>query len=450
MKKIKSKLIINSLYAAVLTASSFIMCNSSFAQNNNQASIKSIPIDRIIAIVNNNIITQKELLIEANKIEKQLISIGKSINIDKYIFLNEVLERLITDKILLQRARDVGISISDAEFSNIVQTTAKKNNITIDEYLDAIKKAGVDLNQWKQDQVNNLVLSRLRQKEVEPLVRVSETEIDSYLSSLSGVSVTPLEKFHISLIYLPNGGNLDKEIVNKNREKAQSVLDSIINNTLTFKQAQQYYLNKDNQDKQNIIVSDLGSLPNQISEVLLRMNRQQLWPNLLETNNGFYILYLNDKKIDANLREKAVQIPQTNVRHILLRVAGDANEKEVKQRLLEIKNKIDSGVDMASLATVYSQDGSSSNGGNMGWVSHGEMVPEFEQAMNVLQPGKVSNPIRTDYGYHLIQVISRRIKSVGLGQQREAARQVLNERKTEIIYQDWVRNLREKAFVDIK
>lgn len=406
-------------------------------------------LDRIAAVVNNNIITQKELLNNAQAIEKQLASIGKPLNISRENFLKEVLERLITDKVLIQRARDVGLTLNEAEFNNIVAATAKQNNMTLESYITTIEKAGVNLKQWKQDQINNILLGRLRQKEVEPLVKVSESEIDSYLSALTGVTVAPLEKFDISRIYLPNNGGLDKQTLDKSREKAQNALDSINNGSLTFEQAQKYYSESSNKNPR-VVLSDLGQLPSEISDVLLRMKREQIWPNLLETKEGFYILKLNDRIIDTGSREKAIQIPQTRVRQILLRVAGTTSEKDAKERLSQIKKRIDAGEDFGSLATLYSQDGSAMNGGNMSWVSLGEMVPEFEQAMNILNINQVSNPVRTDYGYHLIQVLERRIKSVGIGQQREAAKKVLTERKTEIIYQDWVRNLRERAFVEYK
>ncbi len=409
-------------------------------------------IDGVAAIVNNNIITQKELLNNADAIEKQLAASGKKIQVSRQEFLKEVLERLISDKVQIQRARDVSITLSDAEFNSIIESTAKQNNMTSAQFLENLQKAGVKMAQWKEEQRNNIILGRLRQKEVEPLVKVSESEIDSYLSSLTGVTVAPLEEFNISRIFIPNGGgDLDKDALNKSRDKAQKVLDDITSGSITFEKAISYYSKVPESEKQNeIIISDFSQIPVEISTVLLRMQRQQLWPYLIETKSGFYIIRLNNRQNNDKMRNKAVQIPQTKVRQILIRVAGATSEKEAKQRLIDIKKRIDNGEDMATLATLYSQDGSAMSGGNMNWVSQGEMVPEFEQAMNLLPAGKVSIPVRTDYGYHLIQVIDRRVKDVGIGQQRETARRVLTERKTEIVYQDWVRNLREKAFVDYK
>jgi peptidyl-prolyl cis-trans isomerase SurA len=410
-------------------------------------------VDRIIAVVNNNVITQKELLNNADAIEKQLASIGKKVQVTRAEFLKEVLERLISDKVQIQRARDVGINLSDMEFNSIIESTSKQNNLTSAQFLESLQKAGVNMKQWQEEQRNNIILGRLRQKEVEPLVKVSESEIDSYLSSLAGVTVAASEEYSISRIFIPNaGGNLDKDALNKSREKAQKVLDDIVNGQISFEKAISYYSKapEASTSQTEILISDFAQLPSDVSTVLLRMQRQQLWPYLIETKSGFYILRLNDKKNNNNTRNTAIQIPQTKVRQILIRVAGVTSEKDAKQRLLDIKARIDKGEDMATLATLYSQDGSAMSGGNMNWVSKGEMVPEFEQVMNVLPIGQVSSPVRTDYGYHLIQVLERRVKDVSVGQQRETARRVLTERKTEIVYQDWVRNLREKAFVDYK
>jgi peptidyl-prolyl cis-trans isomerase SurA len=414
-------------------------------------------IDGIVAVVNNNVITYQELSAYASLVQKQLEGLGNKIDVKQPAFLKEILERLIIDKIQLQRAKDLGIAISEAEFNQILELTTQQNKLSVAEYIAKLEKAGINAKQWKQDQYNNIILARLRQKEVDSLVKVNESEIDSYLSSLTGVTVAPLEEFNISRIFIPYANSLNKDSMNaeelsKQREKSRQVLEDILAQKITFIQGiRQYSKAPEVENKQyELNINDFSKLPNDVGGVLLRMKRQQTWPDLIETADGFYILRLNDRKNNAELREKAVQIPQTQVRHILIRVAGDVNEKDAKERLIKIKQRIEAGESMSSLASLYSQDGSAANNGNMGWVNLGEMVPEFEQAMNVLPLNQISQPIRTDYGYHLIQVLGRRIKSVGVNQQRETAKNVLIERKTEIVYQDWLRNLRESAFVDYR
>ncbi len=414
-------------------------------------------IDGIVAIVNNSVVTHQELTAYASLVQKQLESLGNKVDVKQPVFLKEILERLIIDKIQLQRAKDLGINISEAEFNQILELTVKQSKLTVPTYMAQLEKSGINLKQWKQDQYNNIILARLRQKEVDTLVKVSESEIDSYLSSLTGVTVAPLEEFNISRIFIPykNGltkDGVDLEDLSKQRDKSRQILDDILAQKIAFTDAiRQYSKAPEVEQKQyDLIINDFSKLPSDVAGILLRMQRQQTWPELIETPEGFYILRLNDRRNNDQLREKAVQIPQTQVRQILVRVAGDMNEKEAKQHLTKIKQRIDAGESMASLASLYSQDGSAANNGNMGWVSLGEMVPEFEQAMNILQINQISQPIRTDYGYHLIQVLDRRIKSVGVNQQRETAKNVLLERKTEMVYQDWLRNLRERAFVDYR
>jgi peptidyl-prolyl cis-trans isomerase SurA len=430
-------------------------------------------IDRIAVIVNNNVITKRELLSNANTILQQLKNMGKEIKVNDQDFLREVLERLITDKVLLQRARDTKINFNDSEMNEIIKYTAQQNKMTEQQYLETLSKAGVNLPQWREDQKNNIILGRLRQKEVEPRVKVSESEIDSYISSLAGVTVAPLEEFNISRILIPNGnGNStnanisnntnsttnigDQDNINKAFEKANQILSDIKDSKITFEQAIKYYSKapESNAAISNITISDISKLPTEVSSVLLRIKRQQIWPEVIETSNGFYILRLNDKIIKENQRQQAVIIPQTKVRQILIRVSGTngngVSEKEAKERLLALKKRINAGEDMGALATLYSQDGSASNGGSMNWVNAGETVPEFEQAMDVLSIGNVSNPVRTDYGYHLIQVLDRKLKTVPVVQQRDEVRNILKERKTEIAYQDWIKELRQRAFVEYK
>ncbi len=423
---------------------------SSKADASNAVKVKSI--DGIAAIVNNNVITKRELIANANSIQQQLKNAGKNINVSQQDFLKEILERLINDKVQLQRARDIGVNLSDAEIISLIKATAAKNNMTLEQYVQAIEKTGVNIKQWKEDAINNIVLDRLRQKEVEPKVKVSEAEIDSYISSLVGVTVSASEEFNISRVFIPNTGKFDQETLNKETEKANEILANILNNNISFEQAMKYYSKaKEASSASSISIANTKSLPSEVLTVLLRMQRQQIWPEVIKTKDGYYILRLNDKIVtNKQVRQEAVEIPQTKVRQILIRVAGTTSEKDAKQRLSELKKKIEAGEDMASLASLYSQDGSAMNGGSMNWVSLGEMVPEFEQAMNVLAVGKVSDPVRTDYGYHLIQVLERRVKTVAVSQQREEARNVLKERKTEIVYQDWVKDLRTRAFVDYK
>ncbi|MEK6293851.1 MAG: peptidylprolyl isomerase, partial [Paraburkholderia tropica] len=173
-------------------------------------------------------------------------------------------------------------------------------------------------------------------------------------------------------------------------------------------------------------------------------------PSVIRTNDGFEIVRLVERRQGQGTSASAPQLVQTHVRHILLRVGDGMSEPEARQKLLEIRREVAAGGDFAKFARTYSQDGSASQGGDLGWISPGETVPEFERAMNTLQDGQISEPVRTEYGYHLIQVLGRREAEGSVAQQMDLARQAIGQRKAEQAYADWLRQLRDSAYVDYK
>lgn len=171
---------------------------------------------------------------------------------------------------------------------------------------------------------------------------------------------------------------------------------------------------------------------------------------MIRTNDGFEVVRLVDRRSGQGTSSDAPKLVQTHVRHILLRVGDGMSEPQARQKLLEIKKEIAAGGDFAKFAHTYSQDGSSSQGGDLGWISPGETVPEFERAMNTLQDGQISDPVRSEYGYHLIQVLERRESEGSIAQQMDLARQAIGQRKAEQAYADWLRELRDTAYVEVK
>jgi peptidyl-prolyl cis-trans isomerase SurA len=170
----------------------------------------------------------------------------------------------------------------------------------------------------------------------------------------------------------------------------------------------------------------------------------------IRTDGGFEVIKLVDRRPGQGTSADAPKIVQTHVRHILLRVTDGSSEPAARQKLLDIKADVLKGGDFANYARTYSQDGSASAGGDLGWISPGETVPEFERAMNNLKDGDVSDPVRSEYGYHLIQVLGRRDAEGSVQQQLDLARQAIGQRKAEQAYSDWLRELRDTAYVQYK
>jgi peptidyl-prolyl cis-trans isomerase SurA len=193
-----------------------------------------------------------------------------------------------------------------------------------------------------------------------------------------------------------------------------------------------------------------GTLPAGIVNAVSTLRPGQVVPTLLRTDGGFEIIKLVDRRASQGTAADAPKLVQTHVRHILLRVSDGMSESTARQKLLDIKRDVLGGGDFANFARTYSQDGSASQGGDLGWISPGETVPEFERAMNNLQDGAVSDPVRSEYGYHLIQVLGRREAEGSASQQLDIARQAIGQRKAEQAYSDWLRELRDTAYVQYK
>jgi peptidyl-prolyl cis-trans isomerase SurA len=200
---------------------------------------------------------------------------------------------------------------------------------------------------------------------------------------------------------------------------------------------------------------DLGflapsKLPPEFVKAASTMRPGEVSPDLIRTSDGFEIVRLVDRRAGQGTSSDAPKLVQTHVRHILLRVGDGMSEPQARQKLLDIKNQIAAGGDFSKFAHTYSQDGSASQGGDLGWISPGETVPEFERAMNSLQDGQISDPVRSEYGYHLIQVLGRRESEGSVSQQMDLARQAIGQRKAEQAYADWLRELRDTAYVEVK
>jgi peptidyl-prolyl cis-trans isomerase SurA len=297
--------------------------------------------NKIVAVINNNLITYRELDYTTKLFEERFKKQKIPLNLDRLEFMREVLDRLITDKLQMQRARDLGIGLNDEELAVVIEAIAKDKGINLAELKKNLAESGDSYKQFSEEIRSTVTFSRLRGKEIEPQVRVSDAEIDIYLTNLM-------------------------------------------------------------------------------------------------------------QNISGNMQNGQFVIPKTKVRHILLRVLDNEGEAQVKQRLILMRERILKGENFATLASLYSQDNSNAKGGELGLVSQGEMVIEFEQAMNQLQLNEVSQPVKTTYGYHLIQVLQRSQQILDLNAKREAAREILQERKIENLYQDWLRDLRNKAFIEIR
>ncbi|MDR1164048.1 MAG: peptidylprolyl isomerase [Candidatus Accumulibacter sp.] len=401
-----------------------------------------VPADRIVAVVNDEVITHLELLSRLEMALKRLEKQGMELP-PRDVLERQMLERLIMDKVQLQRAREVGISIDDMQLEMALQRIAAGSNMPLSQFSEILQKDGISFASFREDIRNEMTISRLREREVENKIVISEGEIDNYLA---GDAAASEEEYEIAHILLRSPESASPEQILALQKKGEEILERLGQGEDFAKMAAAYSDAPDGLQGGYMEKRPLNRLPNLFADAVARMGNGET-SRLLRSPNGFHIVKLISKTGGRNLLP-AVQ--QTRVRHILIRVNELVSESEAKHRLDGLYERIRYGGNFAELARLYSQDGTATKGGDLGWVYPGDTVPEFEQAMDALKPGELSEPVQTPFGFHLIEVLERRVQDVSTERQRAAARQALRERKLDEAYQDWLRQERDSAYIEIR
>jgi peptidyl-prolyl cis-trans isomerase SurA len=442
------KLRFATLAASLAAAASFLTVAPVQAQalsgNNGQT------VDTIAAVVNNGVITQRELDERAGLIAHRLTQQNAPVPpMDQ--LRQQVLTQMVLERIQLQKAKEDGITIDDAAVQRTLERLAQANNLTLDMYRARIEAAGVPWTTFTSDARTELTLSRLREKEVDSKITVTDAEVANYIASQRGPNAGQTNDLHIEHIFVKAPLNAPETDIEAAQKKADALLAEAKGGANFEKLAKANSQAPDAAKNSG----DLGflppsKLPPELVTAAATLRPGEVAPQLIRTNDGFEIVRLVERRAGQGSSADAPKLVQTHVRHILLRVGDGLSEPQAREKLLDIKNQIAAGGDFAKFARTYSQDGSASQGGDLGWVSPGETVPEFERAMNSLQDGQISDPVRSEYGYHLIQVLGRRDAEGSVAQQMDLARQAIGQRKAEQAYADWLRELRDTAYVEVK
>jgi peptidyl-prolyl cis-trans isomerase SurA len=406
------------------------------------------PLDRIIAVVNDEVITAAELDRRANVIELQL----KRQNIplpSAEVFRKQVLERLILDRAQLQLARENGVRVDDVSVNSAIARMADVNHMTPQELRTQVEHDGGDFNSFREDMRNEITTVRLRDHEVEAKIQVSEGEIDNLLAEQAVVSPDVIE-YNLSQILLSVPEIASPERLEVVRRKAEELVAQV-KAGVDFARLAVGYSNA----PEALQGGDLGwrtaeRLPNVFLEAVKDLKPGEIAP-IIRSPVGFHILKLVGKRTAASNKLSTAPVDQTHVRHILLRVTDALPEAEVKRRLEDLRERVvKGGQDVSQLARLYSVDPSSTRGGDLGWLYPGDTVPEFERAMNALQVKEVSQPIKSPFGWHLIQVLERKTEQASADRNRLTARQMLRDRKLEEAMQEWLRQLRDRTYVEYR
>lgn len=398
--------------------------------------------DRIIAVVNSEVITLNELRQRLDSVVSQLRRQGTPLP-PADVLEKQMLERMVVDKVQVQFAKENGIRIEDAQLDMALNRIAANNKMTLAQFRQALEKDGIAFAKFREEIRQEITVSRLREREVDAKLLVSEGEIDNYLAGASAGGSA--EEYQVAHILVRSPESASPEQLQKLKAKAEQILDRLKRGEDFAQVAAAYSDAPDALQGGNLGFRPLDRMPNIFAETVQKMQPSQLSP-VIRSPNGFHIVKLVAKKGGASI--PAVQ--QTHARHILIKVNEVVSEAEAKRKLQAVKERLDHGGDFAELARLYSQDGSAPKGGDLDWLYPGDTVPEFERAMDALKVGEVSQPVQSMFGWHLIQVLERRVQDVSDDRKRALARNTLRERKSDEAYQDWLRQLRDRAYVEYR
>ncbi|MGB4345432.1 MAG: peptidylprolyl isomerase [Burkholderiaceae bacterium] len=428
------------------------LCTAPYALAADKAAASRQPVlvDVIVAVVNNEVITQKELNDRVQLIERRLKAQNVAMPAPE-VLRKQLLERLIVNRAQMQLAKENGIRIDDLMLDRAVARIAEQNNMSLQAFRDQLERDGVAFARFREEIREEITLQRLREREVDNKLQISDAEVDSFIAGAAGKAQVADPEINIAQILVRIPENASAQQIADRRKRAETALAQIKSGADFAKVAASFSDGTDAMAGGELGWRSASRLPQLFVDAIENLKQGEVAP-ILRSANGFHILKLVGKRTASLVKSaQANMVQQTHARHILIKVNQIVTATDARRKLVEVKARLDNkAAKFEELAQLYSNDLSASKGGDLGWVYPGDTVPEFERAMNALKPGEVSEPVESPFGYHLIQVIERKTEAVSAERQRLIARQTLRERKLEDAYEDWLRQLRDRAYVEYR
>jgi peptidyl-prolyl cis-trans isomerase SurA len=430
---------------AVLFSAAFMIgvveaapANSAPAQRSSQPQT----LDRIVAVVNDGVITQNQLNSRVRSATMQLHRQKVQLPPPE-IVRQQVLDQMITERAQVQTAKEAGIQVDDSDLEQALVRVAANQKMTPQQMRQTVEKDGIAWPDFREEIRSQMMIARVREREVDARVNVSPGEVDNFLANQSATGGG--EEVHLAhiIIRIPEGAS--PETLNKLRLKAVSIDEQAKAGKDFAQLAATYSESNDAMQGGDLGYRPLDSLPQVMSSAIANLKPGQV-SDVVRSPSGFHIVKLIGRKGGSALP----QIQQTHARHILIKVTEVTSEPEARQKINQVHSRLKNGEDFAALAKLYSQDGSAQKGGDLGWLYPGDTVPAFDQAMNALKIGEISNPVQSQFGFHIIQVLERRTTDVSQERQRQRATMALRQRKLEEANQEWIRQVRDRAYVEIR
>jgi peptidyl-prolyl cis-trans isomerase SurA len=404
---------------------------------------RAVSVDRVVAIVDDEAITQHEVD-DAKRLVLQQMQQQKVQPPAPDVFERQVLERLITERSLMHFAKETGLRVDDTQVERALQRIAQDNKLSTEDFRKALSQEKVSFAKYREDIRNELIVQRLREREVESRITVSDAEVEQYLATLKAQNAgdSEYQLAHI-LVLVPEQASADQ--IEAKRRRADEALRAIKGGADFGQVAAGFSDASDALRGGNLGWRAGARLPTVFTDQIRGMKVGDVSP-VLRSASGFHIV----KLIDKRGRNEATVVDQTHARQILIRVNELTSEADAKAKIDRLKDRIDSGAKFEDLAKLNSEDATAAKGGDLGWLSPGDTVAEFQDTMNKLALNQVSAPVRTTFGWHLIQVLERRKQDVTAERERTEAQLAIRQRKTDEGFQDWVRQTRDRAYVEIR
>lgn len=417
-----------------------LLCNLIFIRPTAQAEV----LDKIIAVVEDDVILDHELEQETAVIAQRMQSANAALP-PPFVLRKQVLEKLIIDKLQRQLAERAGVTVSDEMLNGSVTEIARRNNMSAQEFRVELEKQGMSYKNFLENMRNEIIINQLRGREIGGRIKVTDQEIQHYMETQDQGGAEAAAQYHLGHILvavkeaassseIQNANIKAEEIVSKLRagqDFAQTAISS-------------------SDDGNALKGGDLGwrtigDIPSLFVENVKRMTEGNI-AGPIRSPSGFHIIKMLEIKGDMNHQ----MVTKTKVRHILIKTNEIVDDKEARNRLLALKSRIKDGDDFAALARAHSDDkGSAIKGGSLDWVSPGDLVKPFEEAMGNLAINEISEPVQTQFGWHIIQVLGRENKDNSDEYRTNIVREAIRKRKIEEETELWLRRLRDEAYVEI-
>ncbi len=398
------------------------------------------PLDYIVVVVNDDVITQNMLENRVNDFRKKL-ELSQLSRIDPETLKKQVLERMIRDTIQIQQAKQFGITVDDLMLNRMLEQLAKSNNMSLEMFRDAIEAEGLNYTRFREQTRDELIINQLQQRLVASKINVSDQEIQQYIEQNESGDSSNVS-YQLKHILIPTPETASPEDIAQAREKAESVYMEITHGAEFEDMAIKYSSGRNALKGGDLGQRKANELPQLFVDAVKELKQGET-SQPVKSASGFHLLQLTSSSNDQ------IMVQQTNARHILIRTSSDVSDDQARKTLLELKQKIESGKSFAELASEFSEDpGSKIKGGDLGWSSPGEFTPAFERVANNLDIGQISEPFKTTFGWHILEVLERRQHDQGKTNKENQARNAIQKQKIDEELRLWLRRIRDEAYVE--